>query len=244
MPTGTLAVSEVFGPTIQGEGPHMGRVCGFLRLGACNLTCGWCDTPYTWDASRYDLKAEITRRPIGDLADEIAAMGVSMLVLTGGEPLLQQGPDLDAFLIEMAALEVAVHVETNGTKKPTPNTNAGVTHYSVSPKLANSGVAYAKRIRPEALTWFSDHARQTSKGPYTPRVAFKFVARDTTDLDEIDALVAEYRIPTSALWVMGEGQDPLTNSGSLLAVADAVIARGWNLTPRLHTLLWGTTRGV
>ncbi|HHK7228110.1 TPA: hypothetical protein ACQXLV_002143, partial [Streptococcus pneumoniae] len=42
-----LPVSEVFGPTIQGEGPHAGRTCHFIRLGGCNLSCSWCDTPYS-----------------------------------------------------------------------------------------------------------------------------------------------------------------------------------------------------
>ena len=42
---GTLPVSEVFGPVWQGEGPHAGRVCWFVRLGLCNLHCDWCTVP-------------------------------------------------------------------------------------------------------------------------------------------------------------------------------------------------------
>ena len=45
----SLTVSEIFGPTFQGEGPFTGRAAVFLRLGRCNLDCKWCDTPYTWD---------------------------------------------------------------------------------------------------------------------------------------------------------------------------------------------------
>jgi len=36
-----LNVNEIFGPTIQGEGPHTGRLVGFLRLAGCNLACTW-----------------------------------------------------------------------------------------------------------------------------------------------------------------------------------------------------------
>ena len=39
-----LVVSEIFGPTWQGEGPSLGRRCGFVRLGRCNLACTFCDT--------------------------------------------------------------------------------------------------------------------------------------------------------------------------------------------------------
>ena len=56
----SLAVSEIFGPTLQGEGPSSGRRAMFLRLAGCNLSCSWCDTAYTWDWSRYDKKAEVT----------------------------------------------------------------------------------------------------------------------------------------------------------------------------------------
>lgn len=62
----SLVVSEVFGPTHQGEGPHAGQLCAFVRLMGCNLSCSWCDTPYTWDASRYDLKAEGHRMTVED----------------------------------------------------------------------------------------------------------------------------------------------------------------------------------
>ena len=56
-----LVVAEIFGPTWQGEGPSAGQVAAFVRLGLCNLTCAWCDTAYTWDRSRFDLRAELRR---------------------------------------------------------------------------------------------------------------------------------------------------------------------------------------
>ena len=43
----TLVVAEVFGPTVQGEGPSAGRRASFIRLGGCNLHCDWCDTKFT-----------------------------------------------------------------------------------------------------------------------------------------------------------------------------------------------------
>src|SRR4029450_7825218 len=58
-----LVVSEVFGPTFQGEGPSVGRRAGFVRLGRCNLDCSWCDTPYTWDWERHDPAVELRAGP-------------------------------------------------------------------------------------------------------------------------------------------------------------------------------------
>ena len=67
----SLVVSEIFGPTIQGEGQYAGQLVAFIRLGGCNLACSWCDTPYTWDASRFDLRNEMTRTPVNEILERV-----------------------------------------------------------------------------------------------------------------------------------------------------------------------------
>jgi hypothetical protein len=67
---------------------------------------------------------------------------------------------------------------------------------------------------------------------------FKFVVTDTADLDEIAEL------GVAPVWVMAEGTDAATLIARMQALAPAVLARGWGLTPRLHVLLWGNRRGV
>jgi hypothetical protein len=42
---------------------------------------------------------------------------------------------------------------------------------------------------------------------------------------------------------MPEGTDLPTLVDRAQGLADAVLARGWNLTLRLHVLLWGDRRG-
>src|SRR5690625_5516627 len=60
-------LNAVFGPTYQGEGPHTGTRCHFIRLGRCQLSCAWCDTPDTWDHTRYDVAAENPWTPVEDI---------------------------------------------------------------------------------------------------------------------------------------------------------------------------------
>src|SRR3977135_1497228 len=107
----TLVVSELFGPTLQGEGPSAGQRAGFVRLGRCSLNCAWCDTPYSWDWKRYDPAVELRELEVGAVAARIRAMDVPMVIVPGGEPLLQQRAVV-ALLRLLPGL--AVEVETNG----------------------------------------------------------------------------------------------------------------------------------
>ena len=225
-----LLVSEIFGPTLQGEGPSVGRRCGFLRLGGCNLDCSWCDTPYTWDWRRFRPEHELRRMEAVEVVAAVAAMGVDMLVVTGGEPLLQ-GRGLRPLLAAARQRGWRVEVETNGTVAPSRALAEGVDRFNVSPKLANSGVDEERRVRPAALAALRD----------TGRAIFKFVAAAVEDLDEIEDLARRHAL--APVYVMPEGTTAEVVVARLRELADPVLARGFHLTPRLHILLWGDGRG-
>jgi len=223
-------VSEVFGPTLQGEGPSAGRAAAFVRLGRCNLACRWCDTPYTWDWDRHDPAEELTTMAVAEVLARLDAMDVGLLVVTGGEPLLQQR-HLPPLLEGAKARGWSVELETAGTLAPTAAVDL-VDRFNVSPKLANSAMAPGRRYKPGVLRAFQA----------TGRAVFKFVAAGPSDLDEVDAMVAECGL--DPVWVMPEGTDAATLLARMQALAPHVVARRWNLTPRLHVLLWGDRRGT
>ena len=229
----TLVVSEVFGPTWQGEGPSLGRRAGFVRLGRCGLRCTWCDTPYTWRWDDHDPAVELTTRPVGGIVDEVLGMAVELVVVTGGEPLLQQS-HLPPLLAPLRAARLDVELETAGVLAPDPAIVELVTRFNVSPKLASSGNDLERRYRPDVLRAFVA----------TGRAVFKFVAVDDRDLDEIQTIVDECGLPRRDVWVMPEGTDAASVVERSRALIDPVLARGWNLTTRLHVLLWGDRRGV
>jgi len=226
----TLVVSEVFGPTLQGEGPSAGQAAGFVRLGRCNLACRWCDTPYTWDWERHDPAEELTTMAVDGVLARLDAMGVDLIVVTGGEPLLQQR-HLPPLLEGAKERGWRIEVETAGTLAPSLSEGL-VDRFNVSPKLANSGMAVERRYRPDVLRAFQAGGR----------AAFKFVVAGPDDLEEVDAMVAECGL--RPVWVMPEGTDAATVLARMQELAPHVVARGWNLTPRLHILLWGDRRGV
>ena len=225
----TLVVSEVFGPTLQGEGPSVGRAAGFVRLGRCNLSCTWCDSRYTWDWEGYDPGEELRTVEVQSLLGQLQSMGVGMVVVTGGEPLLQQR-HLPPLLSGAKARGWWVEVETSGTVAPDLSHDL-VDQFNVSPKLVPSGNERARAYRPDVLRSFRDSGR----------AVFKFVVRTPSDLDEVGSMVDDCDL--GPVYVMPEGTDAATVTARMRQLAEPVLARGWNLTPRLHILLWGDDRG-
>jgi len=222
-----VIVNEIFGPTFQGEGPSIGRRCGFVRLGRCNQACSWCDTPFSWRWSDHDPDVELHEMAVGDVLTSLDAMQVDMVVITGGEPLLQQEnlkPLVDGLRAERGW---RVEVETAGTIAP----SLDVDQWNVSPKLANSGNSLGRRFKPDVLRAFEQ----------TGCASFKFVVAEPGDLDEVAAIVATCGL--TDVWLMPEGVDGATLNQRLTWLAPAAIERGWNLTTRLHILIWGDERG-
>lgn len=198
-----------------------------------------CDTPYTWRwdgqfdnrRSTFDPAVEVRQRTVRSVADEVARMDVPLCVITGGEPLSQRGKV--GALARLLHPWVGCEVETNGTVNPGP----AATHveaFNVSPKLANSGVAFEKRYKPAVLRNLT----------HTGKARFKFVCSSVADLDEVDWIVSDAELPAGSVWVMPAGTDAATIAARLEALADAVVRRGYNLSGRLHVTVYGDRRGV
>ena len=230
---------EVF-HTLQGEGTSLGAPAVFLRLSRCNLSCQWCDTPYTWNFSdsdrsrpelpQFDRKSQTIALPPAEVREVLSQFPCDRLVITGGEPLLQQKEIVE--LLTDWSRYPQVEIETNGTVTPLPALVPLVSQFNVSPKLAHSGDSADQRLRPKALSAFQQ----------LPRAWFKFVVTELSGLDEIEDLIATYALPRDRVLLMPEGRSAAAMAKSSLPLAEACIARGLRFSPRLHVLLWGDER--
>jgi hypothetical protein len=112
-----------------------------------------------------------------------------------------------------------------------------VIRYNVSPKLEHSGNPIGKRRVWVALTSLANQ----------PSI-FKFVVDpDTWEMDfaEIRGIMDElklYQFSSGRVWIMPVGTTATEQMDGMHFLADKVLAEGWNLTPRLHTLIWGNER--
>lgn len=240
---------EIF-HTIQGEGISAGLPATFIRASRCNLHCRWCDTDYTWnfegtpwphdfDAQpnyQKHRKSEVTiELDPTQIAAHVLKYPTRRVVLTGGEPLLQQ-QDWINLIHELRKTDpdFLFEVETNGTRMPTAAFSAAVDQFNVSPKLANSGMDEVTRIVPEVLLHLANH----------PKAWFKFVATRSADLEEIEGLAARFVIPSERILLMPEGRTPAELDRHGPKLATEALARGWRYCDRLHVRLWGNKRGV
>ncbi|MGB0992946.1 MAG: 7-carboxy-7-deazaguanine synthase QueE [Akkermansiaceae bacterium] len=240
---------EIF-HTLQGEGISMGVPAVFVRSSLCNLHCQWCDTDYTWNwegtpwphekdgelgYQKFRKDEWVTELSTDEVARRVLQYDCNRVVLTGGEPLLQD----TAWVAMMGRLretsqDMSFEVETNGTKIPSEEFDALASQYNVSPKLANSGNAEQLREQPTALDFFGQSGKAW----------FKFVIAEDTDLDEVEALIETYQLPKNRILIMPEGRDQATLQQRRLWVADACKSRGFRYSDRLHIQLWGSKRGV
>ncbi len=153
----TYSVKEIF-LTLQGEGGQAGRVAVFCRFAGCNLwtgreqdragaVCRFCDTDFVGTDGPGGGKFATAAA----LASAVAATWRGppenrLVVLTGGEPLLQ----VDAALIDaLHAAGFAIALETNGTIAAP----AGIDWVCVSPKadaaLAQTSGQELKLVYPQ-----------------------------------------------------------------------------------------------
>lgn len=163
-PENSLKVTSRF-LTIQGEGPYASRVAYFIRLTHCSLACSWCDAFFdegdwmTFQEIEEDIEAQIDKYFNGDvpeyarhkfqvnedLTETLYKKRDMVLVLTGGEPMLQK--NIGPFLERMNRRFRHTQIESNGTYlTEIPRTTTLV----VSPKCSEKNGKPVRYLKPRA----------------------------------------------------------------------------------------------
>lgn len=206
--------------SLQGEGTRCGIPAVFLRLAGCNLACKWCDTKHSWGNGMLCS--------VHDVAAYIRDFNCDSLVITGGEPLLQQAAL--ARLLKHLPESMHVEVETNGTICPTPELEQRINQWNISPKLNHSGNPREKAYKPEALAHFAT----------LPQAWFKFVVQSEEDWPAIEAL----QLPQQRLILMPCATTRAALEAARPTVVDMCLRHRVRLGDRLHLTLWDDKKGV
>lgn len=233
-------VTEVFGPTIQGEGPEAGRPAYFVRFGGCDFRCRWCDSMFAVEPAQVRAAQHLDANEVLTRLQALPA-GPNLVVLTGGNPALLELADLvDA--LHGAGYEVAV--ETQGSVWR--DWLGLVDHVVVSPKPPSSGMA-----SPTHAEQFDSFVTQLlSAGA---KASLKVVIFDDEDLEWAVKLISQ--APNLPI-ILSAGTDVgLSEPETLVCLrrryrwlcetagsrTELQCAR---ILPQLHVVAWGAARGV
>ena len=130
-----------------------------------------------------------------------------------------------------------IEIETNGTVMPEdgwePLAHGHDVHFNVSPKLWNSGVAADDAIKIDVL-----------RRLYEMGATFKFVVKAPACIMQVNGITQEVGVFPQDVYLMPEGRSKQEILDALPQVFDDCIHYGYNLTPRMHVLAYGSKRGI
>jgi 7-carboxy-7-deazaguanine synthase len=238
--TKKISISEIFGPTIQGEGALIGQPTVFVRTGGCDYRCTWCDTLHAVEST---FRPEWRAMSAGEILERVRSVaGPSPLLisLSGGNPALQPLGELLA-LGKSAGYTFSMETQGSIAKE----WFAGLDLLTLSPKPPSSGMTADRQHLQACL----DAATMAS-------TSLKFVIADETDY--VFARQAASWFPRLPVYLQpcnptrAEGVDEVPansekNCAQLRWIIGRVVADAWysvRVLPQLHVLLWGNKRGV
>jgi 7-carboxy-7-deazaguanine synthase len=213
----TLLIHEIY-RSIQGETSFAGLPCTLVRLSRCNLRCRWCDTPQAFAGG--------TRMPRSEVLARALAFGTPVVLVTGGEPLLQAGAR--PLLRELCDAGKTVMLETSGERDI-----SGIdprVHRIVDLKAPGSGESAKNRYENLPLL--------------TARDQVKLVLADRADYEWARALIRNEQLHTRAGEVLLSPVHGELEPKSLVEwmLEDALPVR---VQLQLHKIIWHpSTQGV
>ncbi|MGB3223392.1 MAG: 7-carboxy-7-deazaguanine synthase QueE [Desulforhopalus sp.] len=234
-----ICISEIFGPTIQGEGALIGQPTVFVRTGGCDYHCSWCDTLHAVEGAYRKNWQEMTAEEVFKHVVVLSGGHPLMISLSGGNPAIQPLGSL----IALGKMEgYTFGLETQGSIAK--DWFAELDLLTLSPKPPSSGM----RTNWQRLQECIDAAQKTT-------VVLKLVVLDEADFSYAQQ-VAE-RFPNFPVYLQpcnpvpsSEGDvevDFQSMTLQLRWLVDKVLEAQWykaSVLPQLHVLLWGQKRGV
>ncbi|NTF33932.1 7-carboxy-7-deazaguanine synthase QueE [Rhizobium skierniewicense] len=237
-----VRISEIFGPTIQGEGPLIGLPTVFVRTGGCDYRCAWCDTLHAVDSKYRDDWQPMSTDAIWQQITQLSGGKPLAVSLSGGNPAIQPlGP-----LINRGHGEgYRFALETQGSLAK--DWFADLDYLVLSPKPPSSGMQTDWALFERCLT-------AAGSGP---QLALKIVVFD--DADFAYARDAHQRYPHLPVYLQPGNHTPPPPDDDhatvdidgvmdrMLWLVEKVSADQWfdvRVLPQLHVLLWGNKRGV
>ncbi|WP_083638792.1 7-carboxy-7-deazaguanine synthase QueE [Rhizobium oryziradicis] len=237
-----IRISEIFGPTIQGEGVLIGQPTVFVRTGGCDYRCSWCDSLHAVDSQFRDAWQPMDVDAIWADVEHLSGGVPLMVSLSGGNPAIQP---LDGLIAHGHQRGYRFALETQGSIAR--DWFADLDVLVLSPKPPSSGMETDWIALDDCL----------NKAGTKPQTVLKFVVFDEADYAYAKAASARYpHLPTylqpgNHTPPPPEAVDAVIDMDGIMSrvhwLVDRVMQDRWfaaTVLPQLHVLLWGNKRGV
>lgn len=229
-----LVISEVFGPTIQGEGALVGKPTVFVRSGGCDYRCSWCDTLYAVEKKYRDDWENLSTETVWERIQTLSPTPI-LITLSGGNPALQDFTQL----IEIGHnAGYTFAMETQGSlSKPW---FSQIDYLTLSPKPPSSGME----------TKWEAFEKCVSLAKTPNAVSVKLVIADDVDFQwahEVQQRYPQFQYYLQPCNLQADGVTLEQGLQSTRDLIDQVVSVGWHqatVLPQLHNILWGNQRGV
>lgn len=231
----------------QGEGAFQGRRCLFIRFAGCNLSCKICDSKYTWDINKQKDFNEM------DVFDFMLEAKPSHIVFSGGEPLLHENQNSITRMISGSDFPIKqVEIETNGTQllskaflKDSLNYLETSVLFNICPKVFIPQKNEQIKIYPLLLKQLQNlHPKDTRSKRYSNfDYTVKLLFEDFIDLCVIQRFIENNAIPKEKVYLQPIGTTKNIKN-IICRYYCEILSMGYNLSSRLHILLFGNIRGV
>ena len=232
----TIRISEIFGPTIQGEGALIGQPTVFVRTGGCDYRCSWCDTLHAVESKYRHQWTPMTAEEIMSEIKTLSNNKPLMISLSGGNPATQP-------------LEELIRSGKNETYRLALETQGSIAQdwfskldtLTLSPKPPSSGMKTDWDIFEQCI----------KAAEQKPDIALKIVIFDEKDYEYAQNAAARY--PDMPLYLQPgnhqvDGNADMAGLNKRLQwLADKVTNDNWynaHVLPQLHVMIWGNERGV
>lgn len=235
-----IPICEIFGPTIQGEGPAVGLKCIFVRVAGCNFNCDFCDSKFSWKVTENTFKYT-PQELSNELITLCSSTHTGTIVFTGGNPCLYD--NLIEVINTLKEYNIQSHIETQGT--PLPEWVCEANLVVISPKPPSSKQIDVFDNVKNFLDTYSKLTNLAIKIPVFNEIDFKYFKKFYT-------LLQDY--PNVKLY-LSIGNDNVTESGNISQrilnnynywVNEVINSNMKNVyvLPQIHTLIWGNKQGV
>lgn len=107
-----IRISEIFGPTIQGEGILIGEPTIFVRSSGCDFRCSWCDSLHAVIPHKENNWLFLSISEIWEKIEQLSQKKPITITISGGNPALQPFQPL---IKKAKKLNYKVTIETQGS---------------------------------------------------------------------------------------------------------------------------------